>query len=81
MDLYRFSPFIAYEHEQGMFIFDLLGGGQKEIPIHFISEVKVEENSVRIICDTKYRKDTFLVESENTEHDVEELLWLLDEFG
>jgi len=80
MELYRFSPFMAYDHEQGMFVFDIIEGGSKQLPQHFITEVKAEDNAVRIICDTKYRKETFLVESKDPEHDVEELLWLLDEF-
>lgn len=81
MSIYRISTFIAYDHEQGAFMFyDEATAHMKMLPAQYISEVEAGMRVVKIICNTKHHVETFDVKSKDPESDVEKIKYLLDEF-
>lgn len=79
MSIYRVSTNIAYDHEQGMFMF-FIDGDLKKLPSHFITRFESGEDNVIVVCETKYHKERMAVASDSPVSDTEKLTILLEDF-
>ena len=81
MSIYKLTPDIAYDHEQGAFMFyGELFGGLRMVPQHFVSRFEPGEDFFDVVCDTKYHKETLRVPCGNPAGICEQLEVILEEF-
>ncbi|MNK39742.1 hypothetical protein D3C87_583620 [compost metagenome] len=78
MSIYKIDPLVAYDHDQGAFMF--YGDGLRMIPSHYVSRFEVGENELVVVCDTKYLKETIHFECNDPVSLCEKLTVLLEDF-
>jgi hypothetical protein len=82
MSLYRISTFMAYNEDQGAFmIFNEITSNLETVPVHYITEARINQTNIEIICATKHLTKTFEVSSTNPESDLEQINFIISNFS
>lgn len=78
MSIYKLDPLVAYDHDQGAFMF--YGEDLRMIPSHYVSRFEAGDDHIAVVCETKYLKETIRFECDNPVSLCEKLTSILEDF-
>lgn len=81
MSVYKVTPTIAYDHDQGAFMFygDQFDG-LKMLPTHYVSSIEPGDDHFVVVCNTKHHTETIRIECADPFSICEKLNTILEEF-